>query len=121
MITDEKYNVHLAKISNKQIMVEFAKEMYVDEKASEDKSTRDATVIKLLKSLAFMASGISTMFSPENLNDLCDRIKLLVQEKQSGNITHIIIEEIVAIADKLIQYNCISKKQQKLVLLKCLN
>ena len=39
------------------------------------KSIGDKTLIKLLKSPAIMVSGISTTFSPENPNELCDRLK----------------------------------------------
>ena len=50
---------------------------------------------------------------------LCDRLKLLLQEKHAGNNSDIINEEIVAIVDKLLEYKCISKKQHKQILIKC--
>ena len=65
-----------------------------------------------------MASGISTKFLPENPNELCDRLKLLLQEKQAVNNCDITNEEIVAMADKLLEYKCISKKQRKQILYK---
>ena len=68
-----------------------------------------------------MASGISTMFLPENPNELCDRFKILLQEKQAGNNSNIIDEEIAAIADELLEYKCISTNQHIFSLLKCLN
>ena len=40
--------------------------MFFDEKTSGNKSTRDKSFIRLLKSPAIMASGISTIFLPEN-------------------------------------------------------
>ena len=67
-----------------------------------------------------MASWKSTKFLPRDPNELCDRIKLLIQEKQAGKNSNIIKEEI-AIVDKLLEYECISKKQHKNVVLKCLN
>ena len=51
------------------------------------------------------ASGVSsshkTRFLPSDSNELCDRIKSLLQEKQAGNNSDIIDEEIIAIADNL--------------------
>ena len=46
------------------------------------KSPRDQSLIKILKSLAIMASGISTVFLPSDSNELCDRLKTLLQENQ---------------------------------------
>ena len=67
-----------------------------------------------------MASGVSkTKFLSSDPDELCDRLKLILQEKHAGNISDIINQEIVAIVDKLLEYKCISKKQQKQVLIKC--
>ena len=52
-------------------------------KSFRQKSTRDKSLIKLPKSPAIMASGISTNILPENLSGLCDRFKLLLEEKSS--------------------------------------
>ena len=122
MITNSKFNVDLASLSDKKLMYDFAKEMHFDPKASGNKSTRDRKLIKLLNSPGLMvsASGISkTIFLSSDPNELCDRLKLLLQEKQAGNNSDIINEEIVAIVDKLLEYKCISKKQHKQVLIKC--
>ena len=105
-------------------MYDFAKEMYFDVKATGNKSTRDRTLIKLLRSPSIMvsASGVSkTRFLPSDPNELCDRLKLLIQERQAGNNSNIIDEEIVAIADNLSEYICISTKQHKFLLSKCSN
>ena len=103
-------------------MYDFAKEMYFDQKAVGNKSTRDKTLIKLLKSPGLMvsASGVSkTIFLSSDPDELCNRLKLLLQEKHAGNNSNIINEEIVAIVDKLFEYKCISKKQHKQILVKC--
>ena len=50
-----------------------------------------------------MASGNSTIFLPSDLNELCDRLKFLLQEKEAGNIFEIIKDEIVAIVNKLLE------------------
>ena len=75
----------------------------------------------MLKTLAIKASGNSTNFLPEKPIELCDRIKLLLQEKQAGSNSDIYDGEIFAIADKLLECECISTKQHKFLLLKCLN
>ena len=122
MITNKNYNVDHASLSDKKLMYDFAKEMHFDTKALGNKSTRDRTLIKLLKSpgLIVSASGVSkTIFLSSDPNELCDRLNLLLQEKNGGNNSEIINDEIVAIIDKLLEYKCISKKQPRQILLKC--
>ena len=64
------------------------------------------------------ASGILNIIilSPD-LNELCYRLKLLLEEKEAGNNSDIISQEIVAVVDKLLEYKCISKKQHKQLVL----
>ena len=50
MITKKNYNVDLASLQDKKLLYDFAKEMNFDTKAQGNKSTRDRTLIKLLKS-----------------------------------------------------------------------
>ena len=120
MITNKNYNVDHNSLSDKKLMYDFAKEMHYDLKAQGNKSTRDRTLIKLLKSPAITASGVSnTIFLSSDADELCNRLKLLLQEKHAGNNSDIINQEIVAIVDKLLEYKCISKKQHKQILLKC--
>ena len=120
MITNKNYNVDLASLSDKKLMFDFAKEMNFDKSRVGNKSTRDRTLITLLNSPAIMASGVSnTIFLSSDPDELCDRLKLLLQEKHAGNNSDIINDEIVAIIDKLLEYKCISKKQHKQILIKC--
>ena len=66
------------------------------------------------------ASGISkTIFLSSDADELCHRLKLLLQIKQVGIISDIINQEIVAIVDKFLEYKCISKKQHKQLVIKC--
>ena len=112
MISNSKFNVDLASLSDKKLMYDFAKEMHFDPKASGNKSTRDRKLIKLLNSPGLMvsASGVSkTIFLSSDPNELCDRLKLLLQEKHAGKNSDIINDEIVIIVDKLLEYKCISK------------
>ena len=122
MITNSKFNVDLASLSDKKLMYDFAKEMHFDTKAPGNKSIRDSKLIKLLNSPGLMvsASGVSKrIFLSCDANELCDRLKLLLQEKHAGNNSDIINDEIIAIIDKLLEYKCISKKQHKQILIKC--
>ena len=122
MITNKDYNVDHASLADKKLMYDFAKEMHFDMKAAGKKPTRDKTLIKLLKSPGLMvsASGVSkTIFLSSDPDELCERLKLLLQEKHAGNNSDIINDEIVAIIDKLLEYKCITKKQHKQILIKC--
>ena len=114
------FNVSHSNPKDQKLIYEFGKEMIFNIKQKGRNSDRDKSIIKLLKSPAIMASGISkTIFLSSDPNELCNRLKILLQEKHAGNNSDIINEEIVAIVDKLLEYNCISKKQHKQILIKC--
>ena len=94
--------------------------MKYDIKSTGRPSVRHNSMVKLLDQPAIMASGFSkTIILSSDPNELCNRLKLLLQEKQAGNNSDIINDEIVAIVDKLLEYKCISKKQHKQILIKC--
>ena len=83
IITNNNYNVDHASLADKTLMYDFAKEIHFDLKAVGKKSTCDRFLKKLLKSPGLMvsASGISkTIFLSSDLDELCDRIILLLQE-----------------------------------------
>ena len=116
MITNENYNVDLASLSDKKIISDFSTEMHFDKKASSNKSTAEKTQIKLLKSPSLMitASGISkTVYLSSNPDELCRRLKLLIQKKQAGIISVKIDEEMVVLIDKLLEYNSMTPTQHK--------
>ena len=101
-------------------MYDFAKKLNFDAKAQGNKSTRDRILIKLLKSPRIMASGISkTIILSSDPNELCDRLRLVSQEKHGSNNSNSIDREIVPIVDKLLEYKCISKIKHKQFLIKC--
>ena len=92
--------------------------MYFVVRGPGNKSTRDITLIKLpkLPGLTISSSGKSnTIFLPYDLDEHCDRLSLLLQEEQARNNSDLINEEIIAIVHKLLEYKCISQKQQKQV------
>ena len=120
VITNHKFNVDHSNQQDRKIIYKFAKEMNYDTKSTGRPSVRHSSLIRLLDQPAIMASGVSkTIILSSNPNELCDRLKLLLQEKHGGNNSNLIDEEIVAIVDKLLEYKCISKKQHKQILIKC--
>ena len=81
-------------------------------------SNREKSKIKLLSSPATIASVTSTVFVSSNPFELCDRLKLLLQEKQTGNNFNKNDEEFIAIVDRLSDYKCLSTKHKQ-ILIKC--
>ena len=120
VVTNHKFNVDHSNPQDKKLIYQFAKEMKYDIKSTGRPSTRHNSMIRLLDQPAIMASGFSkTIILSSDPNELCERLKLLLQEKHAGNNSDIINDEIVAIVDKLLEYKCMSKKQHKQILIKC--
>ena len=111
--TNLKVNADHSSPQDKKLIYEFAKETNYDTKSTGRPSTRHTSILKILESPAFLASGISTIFLSSDPDELCDRLKLILQEKHGGNNSDLIDDEIIAIVDKLLEYKCISKKQHK--------
>ena len=119
MITNNNYNADIASLQDKKQMYDFAKEIHFDERRVGNISTRDKILIKILNSPGIIASGVSEkIFLSPDPDELCNRIKLLLQEKQAGNKSDVIIDESLAIVDKLLEYKCISRKHFKQILIK---
>ena len=53
------------------------------------------------------------IFLPSDPDELVDQLKLLYFEKVGGNDSFLINEQIIAIIDKLLEYECISPSQQQ--------
>ena len=99
-ITNYDFNVDHSNQQDRKLIYEFLREMKYNIKQKGNKSNRDKSLKRLFESPAIMASGVSkTIFLSSNLNELCDRLKFLLQEKHAGNNSNIIKEEIVAIVD----------------------
>ena len=62
MITNKNYNVDVASLVDKKMLYDFAEEKFFDVKVTGNKSTRDRSPLRLLKSTALMASGFSTTY-----------------------------------------------------------
>ena len=120
LITNHKFNADHSSPQDKKLIYEFAKEMNYDTKSTGRPSVRHNSVVKILNSPAIMASGVSNVIIlSSDPDELCDRLRLLLQEKHAGNNSDLINDEIVAIVDKLLEYKCISKKRHKQILIKC--
>ena len=118
-MTNYDFNVDHSNQQDRKLIYEFAKEMNFNIRHKGNESNRYKSIIRLLRSPRIVASGVTTIFLSENADELCNRLKLLLQEKHAGNNSDKINEEIVAIIDKLLEYKCITKKQHKQILIKC--
>ena len=118
-MTNYDFNVSLSNPKDHELICEFGKKMNFNIKQKVRKSDRDRTLIKLPKSPAIMVSGVTTLFLSEIPDEVCDRLNLLLQQKQAGNNSNIINREIVAIVDMLLEYKCFSRKEDKQTLNKC--
>ena len=119
VLTDYKFNVDHSNKQNRQIIYEFGKEMKYKLKNKGRPSIRHNSMIRLLNQTPITASGFTkTIILSSNPDELCNRLRLLLQEKHAGNNSDI-INKSVAIVDKLLEYKFISKKQHKQILNKC--
>ena len=116
-MTDYNFKVDHANLQDRKATREFAERMNFDNKKASQPSTRDKSLKKMFNSPAIMASENSATILSSDPDELCDKLKLLMQGKQSGNDSHIINNEIVAILDKLLEYKRTSRKKQKQILI----
>ena len=64
--------------------------------------------------LSQLGSGFNQyVFLPSDPDELVDQLKLLYFEKVGGNDNPMLSEQIIAIADKLLQYQCITLNQHQ--------
>ena len=120
LTTNYKFNADHSSPQDKKLITEFAREMNYDTKKIGRPSVRHNSIVKALNSPAIVASGISNIINrSSDPDELCNRLKLLLQKKQAGNNSDLINQETVAIVDKLLEYKCITKKQHNQILNKC--
>ena len=120
VITDYKFNVDHSNQQDRKINYEIGKEMKYKLKNKGRPSIRHNSMIRLLNQTPITASGFTKLIIlSSDPNELCDRLKLLLQKKHGGNNSNLNDEEIVAIIDKWLEYKCLSKKQHKQILIKC--
>ena len=119
-ITNSDFNVDHSNPQDQKLIYEFGREVKFDIKRKGRKSVRYKPMIKLYKSTAIMASGNSNrIILSSGPNELCVTLKLLLQEKQAGNNSDLINQEIIAIVGKFLEHKRISKEQHKQHLIKC--
>ena len=119
-MTNYHFNLDHSNQRDRKLIYEFAKEMNFNIEQKGNKSDPDKSIIRLLKSPAIMASGISrTIIRSSDPNELCDRLRLLLQEKHAGNNSDKINDEIVARVEKLLEYISISKEKHNQIFIKC--
>ena len=110
LITNYDFNISHYNPKNQNLIYEFGKEMNFNIKQKGRKSNRLKSMIKLLKSPTIMASGSpNIIILSSDPDELCNRLKLLLQEKQAGNNSDLFNREIIAIVDKLLEYKSICK------------
>ena len=119
--TNYGFNDSYSNAQDQKLFFEFGKDVNFKLRQKVRKCPRDQSLINLHKSPAVMASGISTIFSPSDPNDFFERLRFLIKDRQAGKNSDLIFEEIFTMVDKLFEYKCISFKQPKILLLKCLH
>ena len=120
VMTNNKLSVHHSNQQDRKILHEFAKEMKYSVKSKGRPPVRHKSMIRLPNKPAIMASGFTkTLILSSDSDELCDRLRLILQEKHAGNNSDIINEESVAAVDKLLKYKYISNKQLKQILINC--
>ena len=60
-----------------------------------------------------LGTGLNFIFLPSDPDELVDQLKLLFFEKVGGNDNPMLNEQIIAIADKLLEYECITTNQHQ--------
>ena len=63
--------------------------------------------------LSQLGSGLNYVFLPSDPDELVDQLKLLYFEKIGGNDNPMLSEQIIAIVDKLLEYECITTNQHQ--------
>ena len=101
--------------------------MDCDEKDLSNISSRKKITNKLLKSAVIMEVTVKISFHSKTIrqssdsNELCDRLKFLLQEKQAKKFSIILNEENDALANKKLEYKRVTEKQHRFLLVKCVN
>ena len=78
MLMNKNSNLSLARVPDENLLYDFAKKVKFDVRGPGNKSTRDGTLIKMLKppGLSLSASGIPiTIVLPSDPDELCDGLK----------------------------------------------
>ena len=106
-------------IQNEKLIYNFLKDMKYDLNYGDKKSKRYYFIKNLINQYTYrdqqsqLGSGLNCIFLPSDQDELVDQLKLLYFEKVGGNDNPMLNEQIIAIADKLLQYQCITTIQHQ--------
>ena len=106
-------------IQNENLIYNFSKDMKYDLNYGDKKSKRYYFIKDLIIQYTYrdqqsqLGSGLNFIFLPSDPDELVDQLKLLYFEKVGGNDNPMLSEQIIAIADKLLQYQCITTNQHQ--------
>ena len=104
-------NTQHDKIKNIAVKYSFLRDMNYDLNYGDKKSNRYNFIKSMLQPQ--IGSGLNFVFLPSDPDELVDQLKLLYFEKVGRNDNAMLSEQIIAIADKLLQYQCITTNQHQ--------
>ena len=104
-------NTQHDKIKNIAVKYNFLRDMNYDLNYGDEKSNRYNFIKSMLQPQ--IGSGLNFVFLPSDPDELVDQLKQLYFEKVGGNDNPMLSEQIIAIADKLLQYQCITTNQHQ--------
>ena len=104
-------NTQHDKIKNIAVKYNFLRGMNYDLNYGDKKSNRYNFIKSMLQPQ--IGSGLNFVFLSSDPDELVDQLKLLHFEKVGGNDNLMLSEQIIAIADKLLQYQCITTNQHQ--------
>ena len=104
-------NTQHDKIKDIAVKYTFLRDMNYNLSYGDKKSNRYNFVKSMLQPQ--IGSGLNFVFLPSDPDELVDQLKLLYFEKVGGNDNPMLSEQIIAIADKLLQYQCITTNQHQ--------
>ena len=115
-------NTQHDKIKNIAVKYNFLRDMNYDLNYGDKKSKRYNFIKSVLQPQIGSGSNFTgqrpvnpvvCVFLPSDPDELVDQLKLLYFEKVGGNDNPMLSEQIIAIADKLLQYQCITTNQHQ--------
>ena len=105
MITDYKPNKPDS--PEAKLIIDIMDEMHFDEKSRRKNLGAKIFLVNYFKKRTILASRLkrseTTIFYSEEPNEVCDRLCLIIQEKQAGIDTERFDNEISAIIDELLE------------------
>ena len=112
-------NTHLDNLpQNTNIIYSFLNDMKYNINYGDKKSKRYYFIKDLINQYIYRGSQLGSgfnqyVFLPSDPDELVDQLKLLYFEKVRGNDNPMLSEQIIAIADKLLQHQCITTNQHQ--------